>query len=288
MVWKSFVNGARQMWSYRRLLAIFYLVNLLAGLLVAVPARSLLSRVAGRSLMGRVLADQVNMDFVFELFRYHAAGTRLVLGMFLFVTVLYALVQLFFSGGALAVFHSGQSYRSDLFWGSAGAYFGRFVRLALWALPVLAVLFLLQYVEKGLERLIFGSDPYQYITYWGGWIRVGLRYLSFILYLMVLDYARIYAVISGERRMRLAVWRGLKFTFRNLGGTLLLALLLLAVGWLGWLIYGPVAGLLGSSAAAVILFLFLWQQIFMAFRMGLQLTRYSSEMILYKWRTGLL
>ncbi len=288
MVWKSFVNGIRQMLSYKRVLLIFYLVNLAAGLIVTMPMWSLLGRFAGHSFSGAELARRVDFDFISEFLKHSADGLAADLALLLIVAVLYWIVQLFLSGGALAVYHSGQPYRPELFWSGAGRYFLRFIRLALWAFPVFLIVFVLHYLEKGLERLIFGADPYEYVWYWGGWVRIGLRYLGFVLYLMVLDYARIYAVLTDERRMRVAVWRGVRFVAGNFWATLGLALLLFAAGWIGWGVFRILAVQLSSPATGVILAMFVWQQLFMIFRMGLQLSRYSGEMILYKWRSGML
>ena len=111
---------------------------------------------------------------------------------------------------------------------------------------------------------------------------MGLRYLSLILYFIVLDYSRIHAVTTDERRMRISLWQGIKFAFRNFWRTFGLALLLFLGGIVGLVIYNPVADLLHAPASIVILLLFVWQQVYMAWRMLLRLILYGSEVVLYK------
>jgi hypothetical protein len=156
----------------------------------------------------------------------------------------------------------------------------------MWSVPVFAILFCLQYLETGVQRLIFGSDPYQNITYWGGWIKVGLRQLSFLLFAMVLDYARIHAVLNDERKMRVSLVQGLKFAFGNFLQTFGLVFLLFAVGAAALVVYNPVADSLSAPNAMIVFMLFLWQQIYMLFRMTLRLTTYSSQLELYRQLTA--
>jgi len=185
-------------------------------------------------------------------------------------------------GGALTVFAQGEKYTPSRFWGGAAQYFGRFCRLALWSLPVLALLFCLQYLESGAQRLFFGKDPFQNITYWGGWIKTGLRALSFLLFGMILDYARIHAVLNDENKMRASLGAALKFISKNFLSAFGLAFLLLAVGALALVIYNPLANSLAAPSGLVILLLFLLQQFYMLFRAALRLILYASQLHLYR------
>jgi hypothetical protein len=146
-------------------------------------------------------------------------------------------------------------------------------------------MFCLQYLETGVQRLIFGSDPYQNVTYWGGWIQIGLRQIGFLLSFMILDYARIHAVLADERKMRTSLLQGLKFVFGNFPYTFGLALLLI-VGAVALMIYHPIANSLAASNALIVFMLFAWQQIYMLFRTLLRLTTYASQLHLYRQRAA--
>ncbi len=281
MILSSIKHGINQMWSNKRIILIYYLANLLFGIVLMFPFRSILNRFIGHSLMGEKLAGRMNMDFLFEFFKenpnFFSTYSVLILIMF----AAYWLLSLFLSGGAFSVFANEKKYTSPLFWDNAVKYFCRFIRLVLWSIPVFAILFCLQFLWTAIEKIFFGSDPYQYITYWGGWIKVSLRYISFILYFIVLDYARIYIVITDEKRMRISLWQGIKFAFGNFWKTFGLALLLFVIGMIALIIYNPIADLLHTAYSIVILLLFIWQQIYMVFRMVLKLTLYAGEVRLY-------
>lgn len=282
MIITSIKSGLTQMWSNKRMVIIYYLANLIFGIVLMVPFRAMLSRFVGHSLMGEKLAGKLDMDFLFEFFKENPSLFSTYSVLLLIVPTVYWILSLFLSGGAFSIFTADEKYTSPLFWSSAASYFGRFFRLVLWSVPVLGILFCLQFLWTGIEHIFFGSDPYQYITHWGGWIKVGLRYIGIILYFIILDYARIHAVLSDGHRMRICLWQGIKFAFNNFFNTFGLAVLLFIAGIIALVIYNPIADLLHTPYWFVILSLFIWQQVYMFFRMILRLTLYAGEVRLYK------
>lgn len=281
MIFSNIKHGLMQVRASRRLIAIFYFINLLFGLILMLPVRAALKDFAGQSLMAQTLAGRLSLDFLFEFLKHNEAVGSMVGGL-LFVAALYWLLGLFLSGGAFSVFMRQEGYSARRFWGDAGRYFGRFVRLALWSLPVIAGIFCLQFLETGIRRLIFGSDPYENILYWGTWIRFGLRTISLLLIGIILDYARIHLVATDERKTRRSLLHGIRFAFGHLGRTFGLALVLFVIGGLGLVVYNPIADALAAPRAVVVLLLFVVQQLYMVFRMGLRLTTYASEVHLYR------
>ena len=281
MILSSIKSGISRMWQNKRVVLIYYLANLLFGVVLMLPFRSILSNFVGNSLMGGKLAGRLDMDFLFEFIKENPQLFSTYTILLLLLLAVYWSLSLFLSGGVFSIFASGEKFTSPLFWGSAAKYFGRFVRLVLWSIPVFAILFCLQFLWSAIERIFFGSDPYQNISHWGGWIKMGLRYISLILYFLVLDYARIHVVTTDERRMRISLWQGIKFGFGNFWMTFGLVLLLFVVGIIALIIYHPIANLLSAPFSIVILLLFFWQQVYMVFRMMLKLTLYASEFYLY-------
>lgn len=281
MILTCIKSGIARMWENKRMVFVFYFANLFFGLILMLPFRSALSKFVGHSLMGAKLRGRLDMDFVFEFLKYNKTAAAAITGLILIVTVVYWLFALFLSGGAFSIFATGVKYTPILFWGSAAKYFGCFIRLVLWSVPVFIILFCLQFLWTAIERLLFGSDPYQYITFWGDWIKVGLRYFSIFMFGLVLDYARIHAVMTDERIMIISLWQGVKFIFGNFLQTFGLALFLFVVGALVVVIYNSIANLLSAPEVLVVILLFILQQIYIFFRMMLRLTLYSSQLHLY-------
>lgn len=282
MMLSTIFAGLQQAWRNKRLVLIYYLVNFLVALLLVLPFRIQLQNFAGRSFMAEELASRVNLDFLFEFMKDSQASLAAAMVLVALAGVAYAAIQLFLSGGALTVFLKGFTGASPLFWSDASRYFGHFVRLLLWSSLIGGLLLCFPLLASAIQRLAFGGDPYQYITYYGNWLQMGLRHIGFILYLMVLDYARIYVVASDERRMRVALWRGIQFVIRNFWRALGLALCLYLVGLAALAGYRLVATQLRAPATVVILGLFLWQQLYICWRMLLRLVLLASEVGLYQ------
>lgn len=285
MLWSSLKSGVAQVRTNQRLLWVFYLANLFFGLLMLLPLRALMQDFIGDSTLGARLGGNLDMDFLLEFLKYRDSAVSIFMALVLLVPAANWLFTLFLSGGAFAIFASGGKYEAALFWGSAAKYFGRFLRLVLWSLPIFALLFCVQFLETGLQRLFWGKDPYQNITYWGGWIKVGLRAISFLIFGMILDYSRIHAVLTDDPKARVSLQHGLKFVFGNFLQTFGLGLLLLAVGAGVLLIYNPLADSLNAPNGLIVFMLFLAQQFYMAVRTLLRLTLYASQLHLYRQLT---
>jgi len=286
MVIANIKSGLDQVWANQRMVMIFYVTNLLSGLVLMLPFRAAATKFAGNTLMGGDLAGRLPMDFVFELFHNNKSLFPVYGVLFVAVAALYGLLSLFMSGGAFVIFASGERYSGAAFWAGAGKYFGRFARLFLWSVPVFGALFCLQFAASGIQRLLFGADPYETVIYWGAWVRFGLRIAGFLLYMIVLDYARIHAVTTGEARMRIALWHGVKFTLANIGSVLGVAGAIYLAGILVLVVYNPLADALAAPNAVVVMLLFVLQQLYMVFRMTLRLVLYSSQLNLHNKLAG--
>jgi hypothetical protein len=285
MIWKSLKSGLARGWQTKRLVLVFYFASLLLGLTIALPLRSALSSFAGRSLAGDELASGITFSFIVELIEYNQAAVVSLWVPIVLGALVYWVGSLFLSGGALAVLVGDQSntaYRTVTFWGSAANFFGRFLRLGLWSLLLLAALSLLPLAAAGIQRLAFGSDPYQYITYWGTWVKVGLAALALFFFRICFDYARIHAVLTDERRTRVSLWRGVRFATGHLYRTIGLALLITLAGAIGLALLRPVTSWLDGTTVVMVVMFILVQQLYVVWRVTLRLTRYASELQLYR------
>jgi hypothetical protein len=282
MIFSSLKSGITQVRVNQRMLWVYYAGNLCFSLLLALPLRFVLGRFIGNSQMGERLGGSMDMDFLFEFIKENLASFSALTGLLFLAAAGYWLFNLFLSGGALATFAQNEKYSSAFFWSHAAKYFGRFVRLALWSIPLLVALFCVQYLENGIRLLVFGKDAYQNITYWGGWIRTGLLGLSLGAFGVIFDYARIHAVQHDEIKMRIALWQGLKFTFGNVVPAFGLALVMFVAGGAALVLYNPIANSLNAPNGLIVFFLFVWQQLYMFFRMVVRLVLYASETNLYQ------
>ncbi len=277
MILSALRQGISRTFARRRLMGVLYFADLIFALLLTLPLWAVVDSFGGR------MAGGLDVNFFIELTAYNETALAGLVAPMLFVVGLYVLVALFFSGGALAVLAGGEGYQPVFFWGQAAKLFGRFLRLLAWSLLVLLTLSLAPLAAYGLQRLLYGSDPYESVLFWGFCLQTGLALVGLFVYRIVLDYARIHAVLTGENRMRVSLWRGVRFTFRHFGRAFGLALLLLLAGLLALGVYRPMAqALSASTTTTVVVAVFSLQQLYVVWRMALRVTRYASELELFR------
>ena len=282
MIWSSLKSGLARAWSTKRLLLVLYLANLLVGLSVALPLRKVLLGFGGSSLAGSELVHGVTVDFLAELITANRAAAPALVGMLVFGSAASWLLSLFLSGGALAILAGDGRYRADEFWGAAAKFFGRFLRLTLWSILLLAVLSLLPLATGWTQRLAFGPDPYQYVSYWGAWIRAGVILIALLFFRICFDYARIHAVLTEERRTRRSLWQGVRFAVRNPIRTVGLAVSIVVLGAVALLAYLPISAALDGSTMSLVVTAIVAQQLYVLWRVVMRVTRYGSQLALYK------
>ena len=274
MILASLKTGFSQMFRTKRMLFIYYGINLVFGLIVMLPARALVKSIAGSTLTGGRLAGNLDIEFILELIIQQHGAVAELFGLVAGAAILYLLVELFLSGGAFSVFAAGGSWDAGAFWSGSARHFGRFCRLALWYIPVFVLLYLIQYLIR--------IETSEAAIFWSRAIRVAIGYIALIISYMIFDYARILVVLTDEHAMRKAIWRGIKFTFRRFFRTFTLALAVFILGLALLFVYNPIADALHAPTVFAVLLMFLLQQIYMLIRMALKLTLYSGQTALYE------
>ena len=274
------------MWSTKRLVLVLYLASVLAGLSVALPLRKVLMGFAGSSLMGSELVHGVTVDFLAELTTANLSAAPALVGMLVFGSIASWLLSLFLPGGALTILAGDGRYRADEFWGAAAKFFGRFLRLTLWSTLLLAALSLLPLSIRWTEGLVFGPDPYQYVSYWGTWLRAGTTLIALFFFRICFDYARVHAVVTDEKKTRRSVWQGVRFAVRNPIRTVGLAVSIVVLGAAALLAYLPISSALDGSTMSLVVTAIVAQQLYILWRVAMRVTRYGSQIALYKTLSG--
>src|SRR3974390_1589272 len=141
--------GASPVWRRQRVLWWVFAVNFVLGLLGTVGARLQLARFLQYSLAGEGLSKGFDFGMFMELVnRPEANLMRSAASSFLFAA-LFPLFMLFVTGGILAVYREDRRFTAGDFFAAPGAFFWRFLRLALFSIVPFAILFgLLSGVHK--------------------------------------------------------------------------------------------------------------------------------------------
>jgi hypothetical protein len=302
-VWQSFGDGLMRVKHAPLVVIGLWLATIAVALPFAIVLQALLGDHLGASLAAQSAADNINHDWWNEfLAQTSGIGLSFVPAILGFAAVmknlstvadatplptvvaiavaLHLVVSAFLVGGALDRLARDRAINSAAFFSACGVYFLRFLRLAVIAGAVYWVLFgpyhrflFNQTYPALIENVTVERTAFIY--------RLGLYALfiaPLLLLNLVVDYAKVRAVVEDRRSMLGALAAGWRFVRRNPGGTLglyaLNALLFLAVIALYFLIAPSAA----NPAAFAI------GQLYIVLRVVVRLQFMASQVALFQGR----
>lgn len=274
--------GFRTISSKTKLVIPFYLINLTLAALIAVPVWTMIEQFAGSSSPAENSIGGPNWNLIFEFIVHNSGRLASLKWMVIAVPFVFILGISFLSAGTISTISFSARFEYAVFISQATRYFGRFLKLTLLSVPLMPLLFSSVFLADLVQRLAFGSDPFENVTYWFGWARLGLGFLALALYGMILDYARIDVIIKGEKRVHKSLLRSLGFVFTHLSKTLGLCFILALCSATLFAFY-----LLGSHVMAtlhwwILAALFVYQQAYIVARNAIKVVTYASEIRLYR------
>ena len=207
--------GASLVWRRQRVLWWVFAVNLILSAMGTAPAHHQLQDVLGHSLAGRSLTNGFDFGMFLELVRVPESNLFRSHGPSLHAGILFFLFMLFVIGGILTVYREDRKLRTGEFFGASGAFFWRFVRLALFSLVPFAILgFALWGVNKLSDYIGDRAVSAQagFYIFLAGAILITLLALFVRLWF---DIAQVRAVVQDERKMWPNLWKALGISWRN-------------------------------------------------------------------------
>lgn len=281
MVFLSLKAGFAKLLAGWRIWLVYYLANLVTGMLVILPIRAMLKHFIGDSRMGETLGGPFSWQFFGEFITQNRMLASLLPSVLLTGIIFYVIINLFLSAGAIYVLSHREKHDMYDFWGGCGRYFGRFIRAGLLSVPVMIVLVGFPQLLIEIIESLFLEDAYEYYGYWLNWLTIVIRYFMFVLSLVILDYTRIHIVENDSRKVLRSWGRAIRFTFVRFRRTLTLAFTYVLIGLLGLILYLNITEWLAESGWIAIVLMIFYQQLFMIFRMGVRVSQFASEIYLY-------
>ena len=264
--------GARLVWRRQRVLWWVYGVNLLLALPAALRASVSFGGVLNSSLAGERLVKGFDLTAFIELLAQpEVSPAQLLMGSFVF-SFLFFVFFLFATGGLLEVYRRDQTLGAGEFFGAAGGFFWRFVRLLLFLLIALVPAGILVGVLSRVSGRLASDSPREMLGFWVEMAGLALLWVLLAGIRLWFDLAQVRAVAEGERAMRRTLWRALKLTAANFGSLFWLYLRISLVAWAGlalagwvWVKFVPAESvglsfLLGQAVVLLWLATRLWQR----------------------------
>ena len=223
--------GASLVWRRQRVLWWVFGVNFVLGLLGTTGARLQLAKFLQYSLAGEGLSKGFDFGMFLELVNRPEANLMRSAGSSFLFAALFPLFMLFVTGGILAVYRGDRKFAAGDFFAASGAFFWRFVRLALFSLVPFGILFgMLPGVSKLADY--FGDRAVSAQT--GFYILLAGSIVVTLLVLFVrlwFDIAQVRAVVQDEHKMWPNLRKALGISWRNVATLFRMYLCISGVAW---------------------------------------------------------
>ncbi len=306
---KALRNGLNLVIENYKMVPIIYVVNLAAGLLLAIPFTSQLGKEIAFKGVRDDLTTSFNFDWwsalqtskeglintlrpaidggfgpVFDNLELLLSGgfTRYSLVVFLLALV-YISIAAFFNGGTLALYaDEKRSYSTGRFFSLSGFYYHHLFALAL--TMVLLFLVIYKFLHPALFSVIDAiaaplmSEKAVWWLNFGGYL---IFALLFVLIKIVFDYAKIILIKENHESSWFCIWLAFKFVVGHPLKTLGLYGLLLLISAAVMLVLGSLLEIINPTGIFVLIILVVLQQIFIFIKIGLRLVFLGSQLALY-------
>jgi hypothetical protein len=281
----SVADGLRAAGRQPKLVVLLWAWYALLSLIPALPAYAWLTSALNFSPAAATALQRFDFGLFGDLMNYDQSSVFSVITMTMFAAGIVALVSsAFVMGGTLEVLCSEDDRRTFMhrFYRGGGHFFWRFVRLALLAGVCLAVSVPVVSGVLGAAGVPLAESEWEPAGYLVGYVTVAVAVIVAALFLLALDYARIRVAREDSRKMLRAYFGSLGFVLRHLVTTYgiglgIIVMLATVMGlYVAYETNSPAA-----STGALILTLFVLQQVTVAARVYLRVSLIGAEWSYY-------
>jgi hypothetical protein len=275
------IDAIRLVFKNKKLLLLYWLTNLGFAMALTFPLLTILRK----DLLHSAINSHFSGEFDFLWFVQFQINYRQIIeilpGLLYSITFIYYIIQLFFTGGLLAVSMNYQkNHMVDYFYGGVKYFFRFFI--------VFLILILLYFVILSFNSLLYTAAAHLFVNSEREWLEFWAHCLRIIIFLFLItvvnfigDYTKVVVVVNDERNILRALAAALRFIKRNFSIVITLFLLLLiclaavAVG------YNLLDSLISKKNLILISATFVIQQMLIIFRLIIRMLSYTSELVLY-------
>ena len=278
-----YITGFKQSAALIKMILLIYLVNLILGLLVALPFLHAIKAGFGSSMLPAVLLKGFDFTAVTEFLRQSSARISGAVYEARWIILIYLFLNVFFTGGILKMLTSAEKYSVRSFLDGCliwlFRYFKLFIYMAVIHIVLIAIVFLpLTLILKGASKTVDSESS----LFYTGLAGVILYLLLLIVILMVGYYAKIMIAANQSKKVFAAVFRSFQFVFRSFRSTFTLMFFLILNLVVLIAVYWILNHFIGNSSGITILIMFFIQQFFILSRVYLRIWTFGSQYELYR------
>ena len=203
-IFTAFGRGIKDVYSNKRLVLIFYLIQLIFAYFLTKPFTDLLTKTFSQSTASDVILQEFNYIYFSIMIRDIGKGASLF-GLFIPIVILYTLLTIFMTAGVYWTFYSRSEFQLSEFFTKCGNYFSRFLKLYgvsfLFYFGCILVFILLSGLRSGLTKDSI-SEVWPVIL---AFVNFGVLMILFAMVMMLFDYAKIILITENHTGMFSAI-----------------------------------------------------------------------------------
>jgi hypothetical protein len=264
-----------------QIVAWVYLVQLFIAAIIASAFSQALLLGIGNSMAFDGLLKDFDYTTYADFLRLHGEGVKAVFAQFGWGAAAALVLSTFLGGGIISALNSELRISFTRFLELSASYFWLMVRLLIISGIVTGGILFVCTVVLGFLFVALDataeSEKTIAINIIGATLLLALPVL---LSMMVADYARVFVVVNGERKILRAYWRGMMTIVRNFFSAWLIQLVILAVILLSIISYWLLDDRIGMTSGGTIIAMFVIQQLFIGVRLWMRLWSQGSVLAL--------
>lgn len=276
------VLGVRAVFHNIKFLTLFWVFNAASAMVLSVIIYSILSDSLSRSIISDKLTASFDYFWFIQFRQIYEMQLEQMPLVIIAVVVIYTVIQTFFLGGLVAVFHQpAKNHTVDFFYGGV-KYFNRFMKVTIISVLLYGVAFIINdYTGDFISWLFKNSES----VLWE-FIARSLRYLLLIFLIGVTslfsDYSKISLAVKDTTEVARGVYYAAIFVKKNFYLVFLTFLIVSVLGAVGVLVYNLIELSIPRTPFYLLIITFILQQMLIIFRLFIRMFFCATEVTLYK------
>ncbi len=262
-IFEAYKNGFISAVNSKKMTTVIYIITFLLALLLAIPFRKTLSKIAGHSMAIKSLVKEFNYTTYSDFLRTAGDAISPFITTAIWFGFLYLLITIFFSGGILKILSKqNRKFSAATFFKNCSVYFFRFFRLAIYLNIIQFIFAFIIFMSLSMIlTTVSKTVQNEAVLFYTALAGIFIFLFFFILILTIGDYAKIFLFIDDSRKSFKSVWLATKFVFIHFFKTYFLNLLLLIFPILIFIIYFYLDNFIGMISIFTIFLMFFIQQV---------------------------
>lgn len=274
--------GSRAVFHNTKFVWLMWALNAASALVLTVPIYTILQDNLSHSLVSERLSLSLDY-FWFIQFRklYEVQLDQMPLSIYSVVAI-YTIIQSFFLGGLISIFHNpSKNHIVDFFYGGV-KYFYRFMKVVLISIIFFAFAFKINDWSGDLITYFYHNSENVMMDF----ILKALRY-TFLIFLIgvvtiISDYAKVSLAVNDKTEILKEIFNSVIFIKDNFSKVFITFLIVAVIGALGAVIYNLIGRFIPRTPYYILVISFILQQALIIFRLFIRMLFYSTEVILFK------